>query len=120
MEYRRTLGHYFEWTAGWLLEGGPISRNGPTTQIWAGRSFFDDRFTLGVGAGPYLGFDTSPGNSVTKLNWLVSASASYRFHEHWAIRATFSRVTTTTIAIVTFSCPASHTGFKELLISSAN
>ena len=94
IEYRRTLGRYFDLTAGWLLEGGPISRNGPTTQIWAGRSFFDDRFTLGVGAGPYLGFDTSGGNNVTKLNWLVSASASYRFHEHWAVRATWSRVTT--------------------------
>jgi hypothetical protein len=94
LEYRRSLGRYIDVTAGWLLEGGPISRNGPTTQIWAGRRFFDERLSLGVGAGPYLGFDTSAGNSVTKVNWLVSASASYAFHDHWAIRATWSRVTT--------------------------
>ncbi len=93
IEYRRSLGRYFEWSAGWLLEGGPISRNGPMTQIWLGRRFFDDRFSLGVGAGPYLGFDTS-GGDVTKVNWLVSTSASYLLHDHWAIRATWSRVAT--------------------------
>ena len=93
LEYRRRFGNYIEWTAGWLLEGGSISRNGPATQIWAGKRFFDDRFSLGVGAGPYLGFDNSDG-SITRLNWLVSASASYAFQDHWAVRATWHRVTT--------------------------
>lgn len=93
VEYRRSFGRYIDVTAGWLLEGGPISRNGPMTQIWAGRRFFDEHFSLGVGAGPYLGFDSSDGN-VTKVNWLVSASASYTFYEHWAVRATWHRVTT--------------------------
>lgn len=94
IEYRRSLWRYLDWTAGWFLEGGPISRNGPVTQIWVGNSFFDDRCSLGVGAGPYLGFDTSAGGDTTKLDWLVSASASYRFHERWAIRFTWSRVAT--------------------------
>ena len=93
IEYRRSLGRYFEWSAGWLLEGDPISRNGPMTQVWLGRRFFDDRFSLGVGAGPYLGFDSSSWD-VTKVNWLVSGSASYQLHDLWAIRATWSRVTT--------------------------
>jgi hypothetical protein len=93
IEYRRSIGRYFEWSAGWLLEGGFISRNGPMTQIWLGQRFFDDRLSLGVGAGPYLGFDASGGN-VTKVNWLLSATASYMLHDHWALRATWSRVAT--------------------------
>ena len=94
LEYRRRLGQYFDFTAGWLLEGGPVSRNGPMTQIWAGRRFFDERLSLGVGAGPYLGFDTSGGSSATKVNLLVSTGASFALYDRWAIRATWNRVAT--------------------------
>jgi hypothetical protein len=94
LEYRRNFGRYFDWTVGWLFEGNTISRNGPMAQFWVGRTFFDDQLSLGAGAGPYLGFDASAGNDVTKLNWLVSATASYRFDDHWALRFTWSRVTT--------------------------
>jgi hypothetical protein len=94
LEYRRNLFRYLEWSTGWLVEGGPVSRKGPMTQIWASRKFFDDRFSLGVGAGPYLGFEASRGGNVTKVDWLVSASASYQIHNNWAIRATWGRVTT--------------------------
>jgi len=94
LEYRRRLGQYFDLMAGWLLEGGPVSRTGPMTQIWVGRRFFDERLSLGVGAGPYLGFDTSGESNVAKVNLVVSTGAGYAFQDHWAIRATWTRVAT--------------------------
>ena len=94
LEYRRSLTRYFEWTIGWLNEGASVSRTGPVTQIWAGRRFFDDRLALGFGAGPYLAYDSHDDRNVTKVNWLVGATVSYRFLPQWAIRATYNRVTT--------------------------
>ena len=96
IEYRRRLGRHFEWTAGWLDEGHPISRTGPVTQIWAGRSFFDDHLNLAVGFGPYFGFDRRGPNDAAKLVYLASFTAGIRFSSHWALRGTFHRVTTTT------------------------
>ncbi len=94
LEYRRNLAHYFDWTIGWLNEGPSISRSGPITQIWAGRSFYDDQLAFGLGAGPYLAYDRRDDHNITKVDWLVSATVSYRFLPQWAIRLTYNRVTT--------------------------
>ena len=94
LEYRRSLTRYFDWTIGWLNEGASVSRTGPVTQIWAGRRFFDDRLAFGFGAGPYLAYDSHDDRNITKVNWLVGATVSYRFLPQWAIRATYNRVTT--------------------------
>jgi hypothetical protein len=94
IEYRRSLTRYFDWTIGLLNEGHSVSRTGPITQIWAGRSFFDDQLAFGVGAGPYLAYDTYNDRNITKMNWLVGATISYRFLPRWAIRVTYNRVTT--------------------------
>jgi opacity protein-like surface antigen len=93
LEYRRSLTRYLDWTIGWLNEGASVSRTGPISQIWAGRSFFDNQLALGLGAGPYLAYDTHDRN-VTNVNWLVGATVSYRFLPEWAIRVTYNRVTT--------------------------
>ncbi len=95
VEYRRGLARYFDWTIGMLTEAHPASRTGLLTELWAVRAFFDDHLSLGFGAGPYLAQDRGGENTTTKVNWLVSATASYRFGEHWAVRSTWHRVTTT-------------------------
>ncbi|HVN22566.1 MAG TPA: hypothetical protein VMT71_01245 [Syntrophorhabdales bacterium] len=95
LQYRRNLAAHVDWTVGWLNEHNPISRTGPATEIWAGRTFLNDRFGLEIGVGPYLAYDSSGPNNVTKLDWLVSLSSNIRFTEHWILRATWHRVTTT-------------------------
>jgi hypothetical protein len=59
------------------------------------RTFLYDRFGLEIGVGPYLAYDYHGDHSVTKVEWLASLSGSIRFTEHWLLRATWHRVTTT-------------------------
>lgn len=95
LQYRRNLAPHFDWTIGWLNEHHPVSRTGPATQIWAGRTFLHDRFGLEIGVGPYLAYDYHGASSETRLNWLASISGNIRFTEHWLVRGTWHRVTTT-------------------------
>jgi hypothetical protein len=94
LQYRRNLAPHFDWTIGWLNEHHPVSRTGPATEIWAGRTFIDDHFGLEIGLGPYLVYDYHGQQNTTRLNWLVSLSGSIRFTEHWLLRGTWHRVTT--------------------------
>jgi hypothetical protein len=64
------------------------------TEIWAGRTFVDDRFGLEIGLGPYVGYDYHGAYNATRLSWLASLSGSIRFTEHWLLRGTWDRVTT--------------------------
>lgn len=65
-------------------------RDGFTTQIWAKKTAWDQRFTLGVGVGPYLYFDTVTANKTLNANvhgfgGIVSASATYIIAHPWNI-----------------------------------
>ncbi len=95
LQYRRNLAPHFDWTIGWLNEHHPVARTGPATQIWAGRTFLHDRFGLEIGLGPYLTHDYHGSFNATKLEWLASISGNVRFTEHWLVRGTWHRVTTT-------------------------
>ncbi|HEX2965208.1 MAG TPA: hypothetical protein VHO84_05460 [Syntrophorhabdaceae bacterium] len=92
-EYRRRLNRYFDLTVGWLYEGSPISRNGPATQIWARRSFFDETMELGIGVGPYMSFENGFRRDI-QLSYLVSCTGGVRVYSNWAIRGTWHRVGT--------------------------
>ncbi|SAK57316.1 hypothetical protein AWB80_02261 [Caballeronia pedi] len=101
IEYRRGLWHYVDFTASYLHEGGHVQsrRDGIAAQLWATRAFFDDRLTLGVGAGPYLSItqnDDLPQNRTGdgRFSGLVSVSASYRFTNRWLARVTWNRMVT--------------------------
>ena len=94
LQYRRNLAPHFDWTIGWLNEHHPVSRTGPATEIWAGRTFLHDRFGLEIGFGPYLGYDYHGAYNTTKVDWLASISGDIRFTEHWILRGTWHRVTT--------------------------
>lgn len=98
VEYRRNLGRHFDWTIGWLKEGnpGPIHRNGLITELWLVRSFFDDRLTLGVGAGPYVSLDKhrKPDDDELTVAGLITLSAAYQFRPPWSIRISWNRIVT--------------------------
>jgi hypothetical protein len=100
IEYRRGLTNYLDATVGYLHEGSGLTarRDGLTAQLWLTRAFFDESLTLGIGAGLYADIhhganeDRDTGDGI--LSGLVSASASYRFTQHWSARVTWNRVVT--------------------------
>jgi hypothetical protein len=101
IEYRRGITNFLDATVGYLHEGnGLVSRrDGATAQLWLTRAFFDDRVTLGAGAGAYAaihhGNDADlRGSGDGILSALVSVSASYRVTQHWSARVTWNRVMT--------------------------
>jgi hypothetical protein len=98
LEYRRDLAKYLDWTATGLYEGRdrPVARYGVMSQVWLTHPFFRDHLTLGAGFGPYLAHDKYQQGSddKTKLDWAASFSASVRFLEHFALRASWSRIIT--------------------------
>ncbi len=101
LEYRRNLAPYLDWTAAWLNEGDNrlIRRNGLVSQLWAVRSFLEDRLNLGIGLGPYLAIDRyrdpqDGEGGEHALAAVVSLSASWRFSRSWAARLTWHRIST--------------------------
>lgn len=101
VEYRRGILNEVDWTATYLYEGSKksIRRNGVATQLWLTRAFFDERLTLGIGAGAYVALDERevPGKAGPpdgRLAGLISISASYRIGPRWSTRLTWNRVMT--------------------------
>lgn len=101
VEYRRGITRYIDGTVSYIHEASNTQsrRDGVALQLWATRGFFNDRFTLAVGAGPYIAItqnDTLPGNRTGdgRVSGLVSMSASYRLGKYWLTRLTWNRVVT--------------------------
>jgi len=101
LEYRRGVTRYLDWTVGWLYEGDNrlVRRNGLTTQLWAVKSFFDDRFALGVGGGAYIVVDqyqhlVENRDSRQALSGIMTLTGSYRFHPNWHLRTSWNRIVT--------------------------
>jgi hypothetical protein len=90
-----------DFTASYIHESGHIQsrRDGVAAQLWATRAFFDERLSLGVGAGPYVAITRNDDLSQNRtgdgrVSGLVSMSASYRLGNHWLSRITWNRVVT--------------------------
>lgn len=101
IDYRVGLAKYMDLTVGVLHEGDKTiaRRDGLTSQLWATQAFFNDRFTLGAGAGLYYALkenenSESPGPGKGTFSGLLSISASYRMEKHWTTRLTWDRVVT--------------------------
>ena len=101
IEYRRGLARYLDVTLGYLHEGSSklARRDGITSQLWATRAFFNDKVTLGVGAGAYYAINEnenseSPGPGAGKFSGLVTIAGSYRFTRSWDARLEWNRVVT--------------------------
>jgi hypothetical protein len=100
IEYRRALLRYLEWSAALLYEGESdlIRRRGVATQLWAVKSFLNDDLSLGVGAGPYLAFDSlakggQGGNELFVLP-IITMTAGYRLNPQWGARFSWNRIIT--------------------------
>jgi hypothetical protein len=101
LEYRQYLTWHFDWSFAWLNEGHPRGhhRDGFTPQLWLGDTLFEDRFVVGVGAGPYRYFDTvrgADGRAVDLNEWgaAVSLSAGWRPSSRTTLRFTVVRTYT--------------------------
>jgi hypothetical protein len=96
LEYRREFGPILHGSLALLDEGdnGITRRRGLALQGWLEPSFYDEKLTLGVGAGPYLAHDARREDSRAFVGTLLSLTGSYRIGEAWVARATFSRVVT--------------------------
>ncbi|HUQ28564.1 MAG TPA: hypothetical protein VM051_08230 [Usitatibacter sp.] len=93
VEYRRTLRPAVRVTLGLMNEGDArlIRRNGVAGLLWLEPSFGDDRFTLGLGLGPYVAIDSYAG-SEPRVQALIGTTFSYRFAGAWTARVSWYRV----------------------------
>ena len=100
-EYRRGLGPWVEWSAGWLNEGGNgvIRRNGATAQLWLVRPFLDHRLALAAGIGGYLAVNEETGTAGRRsdddrVSGIATLTASWRLDSRWFARVSWNRVVT--------------------------
>lgn len=98
-EFRHGLFPHVDWTASYLNEGNPqiIRRNGFLTQLWAVNAFMDNRFSMGIGFGPYFYIDKknpaqANGKSVPSPAGMESLTFAQRIAQRWLMRLTFNRV----------------------------
>jgi hypothetical protein len=100
-EYRSGLDRHVDWTASFIYEGDPqiVRRSGIAAQAWVVNTFFNDRYTIGIGVGPYVYIDRKnprPGNpqNPAAIAPLVGLTFSMKVSDHWLMRFTANRVTT--------------------------
>jgi len=95
IEYRHAFGPVLRGSIAWLHEGNAqvIGRYGIVTQGWYEPSFFNDRFTLGVGLGLYIAVDEDrEGDHDAFAAAMLTMTASYRIGRDWTARASWNRV----------------------------
>ena len=95
IEYRHAFGPVFRGSIAWLHEGDAhlVGRYGVVTQGWYEPSFFNDRFTLGVGLGVYVAVDEDrEGDHGAFAAGMFTMTASYRMGRDWTARFSWNRV----------------------------
>ncbi|MHB1246182.1 MAG: hypothetical protein ACYCZH_07050 [Sulfuriferula sp.] len=102
IEYRHGVSPHFEWSLSWLNEGDArlIRRDGVIAQAWLVHGFFDNRFELGAGVGPYFSIDRyrapQPGEaSNITVSAIVTATAAVRVSPHVYLRTSWNRIAST-------------------------
>jgi hypothetical protein len=94
LDYAQGIGEHSYWTLGWLNEGHQLNdhRDGFAAQLWAHTELFDPQFSVGLGVGPYLYFDTTrdeahqffaPYGNSHGLRPLYSAEITWYMSDHW-------------------------------------
>ena len=101
VEYRHRIRSYLDGSVSWLYEGDNrlIRRNGIMAELWAVSGFFDDRLTLGFGAGAYFNVDSyrhliESGDTHKLVSGVVSLTGSYLITPKWDVRSTWHRIVT--------------------------
>jgi hypothetical protein len=101
LEYRYTFAPGVKASVEYIQEGEAkrMRRSGVALQAWYEPGFFDDKFTVGLGVGPYFSAGKKSRNNRPDLEknavaGLVTMAASYRFSEHWRARVAWNRTVT--------------------------
>jgi len=101
IEYRRGLWTFLDGSVSWIYEGDKrlTRRNGISTELWAVKDFFAEQLALGIGAGAYFSVDNYHAHDGSQeknraVSGIVTMTASYRFHPHWGLRASWNRIVT--------------------------
>lgn len=90
--YRHAFTPVVRASVGWLNEGDArlIRRNGVLAQGWLEPTFYDGRFSMGVGFGPYLAIDRYRSGNPDVLG-MLSTTVSYRIARSVGLRLTWHR-----------------------------
>ena len=98
LEYRRELSRYFDWSIAGLHEGNdrPVGRYGILSELWLKQDFYNDRLSLGVGAGPYFAHDRYSDDDTPRdtIALAISLTAAWRFTPHIGFRGMYHRIAT--------------------------
>ena len=92
VEYRHAFGPILRGSLAWIGEGDArlIRRNGVVAQVWLEPSFNNDRFTLGLGFGPYFAVDSYRAQERNVLG-LLTTTFSYHLARGWVGRFSWHR-----------------------------
>lgn len=101
LEYRHGFGKYFDGTVSLINEGSNRlgRRQGIAAQAWIKNDFFDDRFSMGLGLGPYITWNNyrnnpEAGGAQKVVAGLMTMSMAYTFGKHIVTRVSWNRVIT--------------------------
>ncbi|AZN36084.1 hypothetical protein [Iodobacter ciconiae] len=101
LEYRYAFVPGLKASAAFIQEGETdhLRRSGIALQAWYEPSFFDDKFSVGLGIGPYFSLgkryrNNQPDIEKKTVSGLVTLASSYRFSEHWRARVAWNRTVT--------------------------
>jgi hypothetical protein len=96
VEYRRNLTPYVDVTGTFLDEGDAkaVKRQGVAGQLWLTRAFFNQRASVGIGAGPYFARDQDQSDHSTHVLGLGTTTLSYQFASQWVLRISWHRTLT--------------------------
>ena len=94
-EYRYGFTPVLRGVIGWINEGDArlIRRDGVIAQAYFEPSFYEDRFTLGLGYGAYFAVDQY--HPERKVQGILSTTFSYHVSRGWLGRITWHRIVST-------------------------
>lgn len=105
IDYRHGLYRNVEVSLAWINEGHVLGhhRDGNAFELWYRLPFFENRFRLSFGVGPYYYYDTQPlpGSSTDSVNIhgtapIYSVSAEGEIYDRWFWRFMVNRINPTT------------------------
>lgn len=91
VDYRHSFNPVMRASLGWLHEGDArlVRRDGLVAQGWLEPTFYDGRFSLGIGFGPYIALDHY--RSGPDVLGLLSTTLAYRLSPRWNARILWHR-----------------------------
>ena len=95
-ELRHAFNDFARASIGFINEGNAqlIRRSGAIVQAWGEPAFFNDKFSVGFGAGVYAAIDKYRATAGRHLSSIVSLTLSYRLVDQLAVRADWHRIGT--------------------------